>query len=261
MARQKRVAEAAPASDMVAGGTLASTVYQRLRREIVTTGLKPGAKLRIEALSERYNVGASPVREALNRLSAEGLVDHEDQKGFRIAPVSLADLLELNRTRCWINEVALRESIGRGDQEWEESVLIAYHRLSKVPGRLPDESGEINPEWERLHLAFHRSLIAACGSKWMLRFAEVLSDCADRYRHLSAAARVERDVPAEHEAIMEAVIRRRTQMAISLLNEHMTRTSDNVQKLLQEFDNAGGRKPAAGRSRAAPRRAKAIGAG
>lgn len=260
MARKKQDVEAPPAKAMIASGTLASTVYQKLRREIVTTGLQPGEKLRIEALSERYGVGASPVREALNRLSAEGLVLHEDQKGFRIAPVGLADLLELNRTRCWINEVALRESIARGDGEWEESVLIAYHRLSKVPGRLADGSDEINPEWERLHLAFHQSLIAACGSKWMLRFAEVLSDCADRYRHLSAAARVERDVPREHEEIMEAVIRRRTQMAISLLNDHMTRTSDNVQRLLQEMDNAGGRKPAPARTRAASRRAKAVGA-
>jgi len=78
-------------------GTLASTVFEQLRRDIVSVQLAPGEKLRIEALRERYGVGGSPVREALNRLSAEGLVWQQDQKGFRVAPVSERELEELTR--------------------------------------------------------------------------------------------------------------------------------------------------------------------
>ena len=83
-------------------GTLASSVYDRLRGDILSGSLPPGEKLRTEALRARYEVGNSPIREALNRLSADGLVTREDQKGFRVAAASRADLEELVKTRCWL---------------------------------------------------------------------------------------------------------------------------------------------------------------
>ena len=96
-------------------GTLASSVYDRLRGDILSGSLPPGEKLRTEALRARYEVGNSPIREALNRLSADGLVTREDQKGFRVAAASRADLEELVKTRCWLEQIALRESIANGD--------------------------------------------------------------------------------------------------------------------------------------------------
>jgi DNA-binding GntR family transcriptional regulator len=95
----------------VPAGTLASSVYDRLRYDILSGALPPDEKLRTEALRDRYGVGNSPLREALNRLSADGLVTREDQKGFRVATVSRADLEELVKTRCWLEEIALRQSI------------------------------------------------------------------------------------------------------------------------------------------------------
>ena len=215
----------------IESGTLASTVYEQLRREIVSARLAPGEKLRIEALRVRYGVGGSPVREALNRLSAEGLVWQQDQKGFRVSPVSEEELLELTRTRFWINEIALRESIQHGDAAWEETIILAFHRLSRTPTRLEDDSGMLNPLWEQQHRAFHASLIAACRSRWLLNFAEMLFDCADRYRHLSAKAtpRTPRNVIKEHRAILEATIERKTEQAIALLNAHLGKTTEVVQ--------------------------------
>jgi GntR family transcriptional regulator, carbon starvation induced regulator len=114
------------------GGTRTTIVYEQLRREIVSGRLLPGEKLRVEVLRERYGVGGSPLREAMNRLTAEGLVSQLDQKGFRVSPVSTDELLELTRTRCWLNEITLRESITRGDAAWEEQVLLAFHRRRTV---------------------------------------------------------------------------------------------------------------------------------
>ena len=113
-------------------GTLASSVYDRLRGDILTGILAPDEKLRTEALRVRYGVGNSPLREALNRLSVDGLVTRVDQKGFRVASASHAELEELVRTRCWLEEIALRESIAHGDAAWEERLLIAYHRLTRI---------------------------------------------------------------------------------------------------------------------------------
>jgi DNA-binding GntR family transcriptional regulator len=96
-------------------GTLASIATQKLRLALAAGTFRPGERLRMASLCRFLEAGSSPVREALNRLAAEGLIDQHDQRGFWVPPVSLADLEELTRTRRWINEVALREAIKRGD--------------------------------------------------------------------------------------------------------------------------------------------------
>jgi GntR family carbon starvation induced transcriptional regulator len=210
-------------------GTMASAVYQSLRRDIVRCVLMPGAKLRIDVVRERYgNVGASPVREALNRLSAEGLVVYQDQRGFQVAPVSRSELEELTRTRCLINETLLRESIARGDAAWEDHVVLSHHRLSRTAEFLVDET--VNPEYERRHQVFHASLVAACGSRWLLEFSDKLFELSQRFRNLSVrgALSEQRDVATEHAQIMQAVLDRDVTAATRLSNEHVRRTAEFV---------------------------------
>jgi len=216
-------------SDENSPPTLASSVYERLRGDILRGVLAPGHKLRIEFVSERYAVGSSPVREALNRLSSDGLVDRRDQRGFVVAAASPADLVELTRTRCWLEEIGLRESMRVFAHEWEEGVLLALHRMSHVPrSTSPDEYHE-NPEWERLHRAFHRSLIAGCGSRWLMGFCEQLADQAYRYRQLSVQRIYpRRNEKGEHEAIVKAVFARDADAAVALLDRHYRKTADII---------------------------------
>ena len=211
--------------------TLASSVYERLRGDILRGELVPGHKLRIEFVSERYAAGGSPVREALNRLSADGLVDRRDQRGFYVAAASAEDLIELTRTRCWLEEIGLRESMRSFTSEWEEGVILALHRLSRIPrSTSPDEYRE-NADWERLHRAFHRSLIAGDRSRWLLSFCDQLADQAYRYRQL-AAQRVypKRKEKGEHDALVEAVLARDPDRAVELLNKHYQLTADIILK-------------------------------
>ncbi|MBN9428413.1 MAG: GntR family transcriptional regulator [Burkholderiales bacterium] len=215
--------------DKPRSGTLTTDVYERLRHEIMTGRLLPDEKLRIEALSQRYGVGSSPLREALNRLVAEGLVTQREQRGFNVSPVSRDELLELTRTRCWVNEIVLRESITHGDQRWEESVVLAFHRLSRTPIRITGNPTYSNPQWVQLHRAFHASLNAACPSRYLVEFSNMLHDCADRYRSLNAVANTgRRDVLDEHRAIFEAAIERKTEIAIELMNQHLITTTRNL---------------------------------
>jgi DNA-binding GntR family transcriptional regulator len=208
-------------------GTLASTVFDRLRQDVLNGVLRPNEKLRIESLRQRYDVGASPVREALNRLVSEGLVLLEDQKGFRVAPVSREELHEIARTRCLINEIALRESIAHGDADWEEGIVVAYHRWQR--SMRPNTSAD-DTERARRHREFHTALISACGSHWIVSLAELLFDTCQRYRELAnQASLASRDIDAEiltgmdaeHRAIMDAVLARDTERAIKLHNEHV----------------------------------------
>jgi DNA-binding GntR family transcriptional regulator len=115
----------------------------------------PGLKLGIESLREHYGTGATPMREALNRLAAEGWVQHMDQRGFVVTPVSEEALRELAKTRVWVETLALTQAMQASTQEWEEKVVLALHRLSKTPRSLRQENYLENPAWEKLHREFH----------------------------------------------------------------------------------------------------------
>lgn len=213
----------------VTSTTVASSVYDQLRLDILTGDLRPGEKLRSEFLRDRYHAGISPVREALNRLATERLVCREDQRGFHVAAVSKAGLIELTKTRCWVEDIALRESIEHGDDAWEEGVVLAFHRLSRTPRSSDDLTYAFNAKWEGLHRDFHTALIASCGSHWLLEFCLQLVDQADRYRQLAATVsypkRNERD---EHQDLMEAVLARDADRAAALQCAHIRKTADIV---------------------------------
>ncbi|MBF0277002.1 MAG: GntR family transcriptional regulator [SAR324 cluster bacterium] len=211
-------------------GTLASSVYELLRDDIMSGNLRPGEKLRSEFLRDRYNVGNSPVREALNRLSSDGLVIREDQKGFRVSSVSKGDLMELLKTRCWLEEIALRESIAHGEAAWEERLVLAFHRLSRVKRVTPgDTSKTTNPDWEQLHRDFHMCLISNCGSKILQSYCEQLNDQADRYRKLALVSSFpNRNELEEHRAIKEATIEGDSEEAVKLLCSHYQKTVEII---------------------------------
>jgi DNA-binding GntR family transcriptional regulator len=216
--------------DSRAGGpTIATSVYDRIRQDIITGVLAPGGKLGSASLRERYQVGISPVREALNRLTAEKLVCFQDQKGFHVAGIGSDDLADLIRTRCWIEEIALRESISRGDDAWEDGIVLAYHRLSKVPRSASSETYEFNPQWEHLHHAFHRAIFARCGSPRLLGYCDLLADQANRYRQLAASISYpHRSEGDEHRALMEAAISRDSDKAVKLHQAHLHKTNDII---------------------------------
>jgi DNA-binding GntR family transcriptional regulator len=212
-------------TDAKVAGTLTSGAYDRLRREIVTGQLAPDLKLRIDEICQRYDVGATPVREALNRLSAEGLVIQTDQRGFRVAPVSREELEELTRTRIWVDSIGLRESIDHGDEAWEEAVLLAFHRLGRA-NPVDSAHGGLGAEWERRHRGFHTAMIGACRSSWLVAFSERLFDCFGRYRYLSTVMpTAPRKADREHRALMEAALARNADLALRLLAEHYRETA------------------------------------
>ena len=209
--------------------TRASSVYAQLRADISHGTLEPGSKLRVEAMCQRYGVGASPLREALNRLSAEGLVDRTDQRGFSVAALKWDELPILTHSRVQLESMALRESIAARDSEWEDRLVLLMHRLARTPRSLSDRHYEPNPVWETLHRDFHRALLARCPSRWVLGFCDTLAEEAYRFRQLAAGKSYpKRNEHAEHAAIFEAAIAGRADEAVRLLTEHYTRTSTLV---------------------------------
>lgn len=202
-----------------------SKVFDELRRSILTGERRPGDKLKIEELRNQLGVGASPIREALSLLTSSRLVERLDQRGFRVSPADDAHFADILRSRCWLEGRALKESVQNGDQNWEEALVLAHHRLGRTErtaGRDPFAPGS----WENRHKEFHMTLISACGSEIVLRYCQELYDLNVRYRFLAAATKgyASRDVSAEHIAIVGAALDRNADKAVQLLIDHYNRT-------------------------------------
>lgn len=239
MARKPALRLASPDAPEGVATTRASAVYERLRTDITHGVLEPGSRLRVEAMCARYEVGASPLREALSRLSAEGLVERADQRGFAVAPLQWAELPILTRNRVQLESLALREAIDHRDTAWEERLVLLVHRLSRTPRSLSPDHYVPNPTWEALHRDFHRALLANCPSRWLRAFCDSLADEAYRFRQLAAGKTFsKRNEHAEHVAIFEAAIEGRSDDAVRALTEHYQRTSTVVASQARERGHA-----------------------
>lgn len=225
-----------PAPQGVEPKTLVEGAYQRLRRDIIEGVHAPGDKLRVEHLKDQYDVGAGTLREALLLLVTDALVVAQGQRGFRVAPISIADFEDITRTRVLLETEALRQSIASGGEEWEASVVAAFHRLSRAEQRLADHDISTTQEWEQRNRAFHEALISASRSRWIRHFQNILYQQSERYRRISLFRKpVPRDVHAEHQALFDATLARDADRATAILTEHILRTLESVRHMPTEF--------------------------
>ncbi|MBP0484927.1 GntR family transcriptional regulator [Sagittula salina] len=230
MVRQKSVTAAEP--------ILSDRAHDAIKADILAGLLEPGEKLQLEAISDRYGIGTAPMREALNRLSAEGWVERRSQRGFFVSGLSFTELQELVKTRVWLETLALRESIAHGGQEWEDAAILSCHRLARTSRFVdPDDDADsftLNPDWEVRHHEFHRALLSACGSGLMEQFCQQLMERAIRYRNLSVKFSLARrgDALVEHEEILTACLDRDADLACRLLGDHYRLTLDGLRERL-----------------------------
>jgi GntR family carbon starvation induced transcriptional regulator len=181
-----------------------------LRRDIVRGVFEPLERLKVEHLAQFYGVGHSPAREAIIFLSSTGLVIHEHLKGYRVAPVSLADYDDVLGVYHRLYKLALDIAMDVGDQAWEERVVVQLHRSLRVAEALPNGSAEDRERWQRAYGMLHAELLSGCGSPLMMRMFEDIGGRLERYVHLFAdlTNNIERDIHAEHREIVDAVLSR-----------------------------------------------------
>jgi len=203
--------------------TLTKTAVDRLVQDIVSGALAPGKKLRIELLKEQYQIGASPLREALTRLSALGFVTNKSRRGFRVASVSQEDFQDITIVREMIETTALRRSIEQESYEWEANVVSALARLRLKLSRLQAKGGEI--DWldvESIHKEYHVALMSGCGSERLLTLQSILYDQATRYRYLASPKIPNmREFAKSHEVLTEAVLSKEVERACAAMVRHL----------------------------------------
>lgn len=217
-----------PATQERAARGQASLAYETIRGDILSGRHTPGKKLKIQELAAELKVSPGAVREALSRMVPEQLVQSWDQRGFSVAPLSIADLHDLTDLRCEVETIALRRSLARGDLDWEGNVLAAAHRLRATPLPIPGELSALSANWVTAHCAFHRALVAACGSQRLLALHEQLFEQSERYRGLSIRMESKRDIIAEHQTIVELALARDADGLVDAMSAHLRATTQLI---------------------------------
>ncbi|MEM6896099.1 MAG: GntR family transcriptional regulator [Pseudomonadota bacterium] len=202
--------------------------YEILKTQLLEGRFQPGVKLKIDEICHLCEASPGAVREALSRLTSDGLVVSIPQRGFIVAPISAEDLIDLTQVRIDIEVLCLRRSIEFGDLAWEGRIQAAWHELKHTPMRVP-ELKTVNPAWAQAHLTFHDTLVEACKSAWWLKLRGQMFIQAERYRRmLFSYDDSMRDVDQEHGDIAKATLARDADLACKLLAEHAQRTTDHL---------------------------------
>jgi DNA-binding GntR family transcriptional regulator len=201
--------------------------YRRIRSDIIFGRLAPGQKLKLELLREAYETSVSTLRELLNRLASEGLVEAEGQKGFMVAPVSAANLREIAAMRLLLEGHALAQSFEAGDMEWEGRVVAAHHKLAQLERRMIDRD-RADPElWKRYDWEFHHALISACGSQVLLETHAAIYDRYLRYQMVAVVFRGE-IAAREHQILLDCALGRDIGRAGQTLAAHIDGCVDDT---------------------------------
>ncbi|WP_447553890.1 DNA-binding transcriptional regulator CsiR [Vreelandella sp. EE22] len=203
---------------------LAISAYRDLKRDIIRGRYQAGEKLLMSLLKEHYGLSTGPLREALSQLVADRLVVAISQRGYRVAPMSLAELNDIYDARAQLEGLILGLAIERGSDDWEADVLATAHRLGKVTDI--DTPDDLLDKWDQRHQAFHTAIASGCNSPHLLQMRESLFNQVERYRHLwlketvMSTKALERK-HQEHSALVEVILARHAERAANMMREHL----------------------------------------
>ncbi len=233
-----------------------------LSRDIIRGVFAPLERLKVEQLVAFYDVGHSPVREAILLLSTSGLVIHEHQKGHRVAPVSVADYDDLIRAYRKIYQLMLDSALRHGSEAWEEAVVLQLHRSLKVEKNFDDP--EHREMWQRAYSILHWTLLSGCGSPILMRIWADLGGRLERYVNLFADLEIDRvlDHHSKHREVVDAVVRRdadRLHALVADMFEMGVQFHQTISRTLASYEQASRARPlpdveSAPRKRGRPRK-------
>ncbi len=224
---------------VTASKSVTEAAYRALRAAILAGGMRPGSRLKINELCTAMTINVSAVREALSRLSSEGLVIAEPQRGFRVAPISPQDLKDVTSARIEVEALCLRRSLAVGDIQWEATLVGAYHALATLSGTELSRDPQARERWSESHAAFHAALCGACDNSWLLRLRDLLYVQSERYRQFSTAVSRHPRPTQEHKRLLEAALARDADGIVTLMKDHLTLTMTLLLEALPELNGDG----------------------
>lgn len=219
--------------------TTVEAAYQALKADIISGKLKPAELLRIDRISRAYGIGPTPLRETLQRLTAEGLVISRGGRGFQVALLDAEEIEDLNIARTAIEQGALRLSIAHGGEDWEGRVVAAGYIIQKWDAQMLKGDADAVDKWEQANKDFHAAILSGCGSRWLLHTRDGLSSKCERYRRAAIAhygPSYHESIAREHKELLQAVLDRDADRSCDFLVAHYKRTLTEVQRMLSAHD-------------------------
>ncbi len=194
------------AQNVPSSASLIDRAYAHLRAAILAGRLAPGSKLRIREMCSTFDVGPTPVREALSRLVSQGLVATQSHKGFYIPELTQGEFRDIIAQRRLIESATVRTAVETGNLQWREQVLNAYHNMQEIERTWQASRRSFWCEWEEANRAFHMMLVEGAGSRWASRFLYMLHDQCTRYRAaMRRADFISEGVQEDHAQLVTAV--------------------------------------------------------
>lgn len=190
------------------------SVFNRLRAEILSCTLRPGALVQERELADRFQVSTSPIRDALLRLEEQNLVEVLPRRGYRVKAISVADAKELYEMRSILE----RECVMRTVEEADDAVVAGLDQFREVPANID------LTRWVAYNRRFHVALAEACGNQRLARSTREVIEQFDRFTIMSVTNDKSSGLLAyvtEHSELIDAIQRRDKRLAASLIKTHI----------------------------------------
>jgi DNA-binding GntR family transcriptional regulator len=202
-------------------------VFQALRKEILSCNIRPGEEVRENELARRFGVSKSPIRDALQKLEYEGLVEIVPRRGHRVAPISVADAQDMLDLREILEASALRYAVANA----EDSVLIDLDRLRTA-------NTEDLEEFAVYNRGFHLHLCELSGNK---RLAQTMAGLMENYDRLCVVSLTSvrdgvggmDDAMSDHNKIIDALQARNAAAAVRASKRHLKKSRGQIMRGLE----------------------------
>ena len=202
----------------------AAAIEQRLRRAIQDLDLAPGERLTERRLEKTLEASRTPVRAALLRLLAEGLVQR-DGRGWIVSPIDLEEIRALEEFREAIEVAAVRMACERATDEQLAGVLDLFRSITLDPSR---------EEGHRLGTDFHIELARLTGNRFLVEAVSGAMTRLERPRWLEVRTEEgRRQAWEEHRRVLEAIAARDPDQAQALIVDHLRGTRDRLLESLE----------------------------
>lgn len=211
-------------------------VYDSLRQAILTHVFQPGERLQIQDIAVKLGVSLTPVRQAIQRLATEGLIEIQPRSGTYVASLSVSDIEETFDIRCALECLAAEKAVDR----ITDTELARMRELLTALARPAHEEHEIR-QHEADNYEFHATLLRAAGNRRLMDMVESLKANIQMTRaHQVEGYRGDRfaQEQAEHEAIYRALAARDGATLQDALRRHILRAKDALMAGIREKRNS-----------------------
>lgn len=208
-------------------GSVTDYAYEAIRDRILTGRYRLGSRLDQNAVAAELGVSTIPVREALRRLEAAGLVEMSPRRGASVASISTDEMVEIYRIREVLDALAIGEAVPRLTDAQLDEVESILLQLEEATARHDDQ------RTVSLNREFHGRIYAGAG---MPRLAGMISNLVDRYRIYNNVyiPRHSEHSTHEHREIYEACRARDVERAVALTRAHIRRACEQLTEALEE---------------------------